>query len=149
MPAEKILMQIKDEPGLKWTKLLSTSSRKRDPEKYYRFHKDHGHYTDECCDLKEQIEELIQQGKLQKFIKRDQQPRSRIDDKPHDDSKDDGWDHPKQVIGEIRMIIGGPVSGGSYKFLKKTYQRQINSIHIKHPSTKYRRSKSDDITFSE
>ena len=35
------------------------------------FHKDHRHYTDECCDLKEQIVELIQQGKLHKFIKRD------------------------------------------------------------------------------
>ena len=38
MPADKILMQIKDEPGLKWPKLLSTSSRKRDPKKYCRFH---------------------------------------------------------------------------------------------------------------
>nr|XP_023882027.1 uncharacterized protein LOC111994388 [Quercus suber] len=59
MPVDKILMQIKDEPGLKWPKPLSTSSRKRDPKKYCRFHKDHGHYTDECHDLKEQIEELI------------------------------------------------------------------------------------------
>nr|XP_023896904.1 uncharacterized protein LOC112008797 [Quercus suber] len=65
MPADKILMQIKDELGLKWPKLLSTSSRKRDPKKYCRFHKDHGHYSDECHDLKEQIEELIQRGKLQ------------------------------------------------------------------------------------
>ena len=59
MLANKILMQIKDEPDLKWPKQLSTSSRKRDPKKYCRFHKDHGHYTDECHDLKEQIEELI------------------------------------------------------------------------------------------
>nr|XP_023913993.1 uncharacterized protein LOC112025558 [Quercus suber] len=73
MPADKILMPIKDDLGLKWPKLLSTSSRKRDPKKYYRFHKDHGHYTDECHDLKEQIEELIQRGKLQKFIKMDHQ----------------------------------------------------------------------------
>nr|XP_023900975.1 uncharacterized protein LOC112012832 [Quercus suber] len=64
MPADKILMQIKDELGLKWPKPLSTSSRKRDPKKYCRFHKDHGHYTDECRDLKEQIKELIQRGKL-------------------------------------------------------------------------------------
>ena len=64
MLADKILMQIKDEPDLKWPKPLSTSSRKCDPKKYYHFHKDHGHYTDDCCDLKEQIEELIQQGKL-------------------------------------------------------------------------------------
>nr|XP_023875958.1 uncharacterized protein LOC111988400 [Quercus suber] len=56
---DKILMQIKDELGLKWPKPLSTSSRKRNPKKYCRFHKDHGHYTDECHDLKEQNEELI------------------------------------------------------------------------------------------
>ena len=64
MLTNKILMQIKDEPGLKWPKTLSTSSRKCDPKKYYCFHKDHGHYTDECHDLKEWIEELIQRGKL-------------------------------------------------------------------------------------
>ena len=57
MPADKILMQIKDEPGLKWPKPLSTSSRKQDSKKFYRFHKDHGHYTDECHDLNDQIEE--------------------------------------------------------------------------------------------
>ena len=60
MPTNKILMQIKDKPGLKWPKPLSTSSRKGDLKKYCRFHKHHGHYTDECRDLKEQIEELIQ-----------------------------------------------------------------------------------------
>ena len=59
MPVDKILMQIKDELGLKWPKQLSSSSRKRDLKKYCRFHKDHGHYTNECRDLKEQNEELI------------------------------------------------------------------------------------------
>ena len=88
MLADKILMQIKDEPGLKWPKPLSTFSRKRDPKKYCRFHKDHSHYTDECRDLKKQIEELIQRGKLQKFIKKDHQSRSRAEDKPHNNVKD-------------------------------------------------------------
>ena len=97
------------------------SSRKHDPKKYCHFHKDHCHYTDECCDLKEQIKELIQQGKLQKLNKRDHHPRSRADDKTHDDAKDDGRYLPKQVIGEIRTIAGGPVSEGSYKSLKKMY----------------------------
>ena len=33
--------------------------------------------------------------------------------------------------------------------MKKTYHRQINNVHIKHPSPKYRRSESDDVIFSE
>ena len=74
-------MQIKDELSLKWPKPLSSSSRKRDLKKYCRFHKDHGHYTDECRDLKEQIEELILRGKLQKFVKKDHQSQLKEEDK--------------------------------------------------------------------
>ena len=92
---------------------------------------------------------MIQRGRLQKFIKRDHYPRARADDNPYDNVKDDGRDHPKQVVGEIRTITGGLVSGGLYKSLKKTYYRKINSVHMKHPSLKYRRLESDDITFSE
>ena len=47
------------------------------------------------------------------------------------------------------MIIGGPVTRGSYRSLKNTYYRQVNNVHMKHPPPKYRRSESDDITFSE
>ena len=47
------------------------------------------------------------------------------------------------------MIIGRPVSGGSYKTLRRTHQRQINGVHVKHPLIKYRRTENDDITFSE
>ena len=53
MLVDKILMQIKDDPTLKWPKLLSSSSKRRDSKKYCRFHKDHGHYTNKYRDLKE------------------------------------------------------------------------------------------------
>ena len=65
MPIDKILMQIKDEHYLKWPRPLHSSPHIRDKNKYCRFHKDHGHYTEDCRDLKEQIDELIQKGKLQ------------------------------------------------------------------------------------
>ena len=64
MPVDKILMKIKDEHYLKWPRPLHSSPNVRDKNKYYRFHKDHGHYTEDCQDLKEQIKELIQKGKL-------------------------------------------------------------------------------------
>ena len=62
MPVDKILMQIKDERYLKWPRPFHSSPLVRDKNKYCRFHKDHGHYTKDCRDLKEQIEELIRKG---------------------------------------------------------------------------------------
>ena len=63
MPVDKILMQIKDEHYLKWPRPFHSSPYVRDKNKYFRFHKDHSHYTEDCRDLKEQIEELIRKGK--------------------------------------------------------------------------------------
>ena len=59
IPVDKILAQIKDEHYLKWPRPLHSSPNVRDKKKYYRFHKDHNHYTEDCRDLKEQIEEPI------------------------------------------------------------------------------------------
>ena len=64
MPVDQILAQIKDKHYLKWSRPLHSLPNVRDKRKYYRFHKDHGHYTDNYKDLKEQIEELIWKGKL-------------------------------------------------------------------------------------
>ena len=37
--------------------------------------------------------------------------------------------HPPNVIREIKTITSGPSTGGSFKSLKKAYQRQVNSVH--------------------
>ena len=64
MPIEQVLMQIKDDPSLQWLKPISTPAERRDKNKYCRIHQDHGHCTDECRHLKDQVETLIRQGKL-------------------------------------------------------------------------------------
>ena len=48
MPIDKILIQIKDEHYLKWPRPLHSSPHIRDKNKYCRFYKDHGHYTEDC-----------------------------------------------------------------------------------------------------
>ena len=53
MPIDKILAQIKDEHYLKWPRPLYSSPNVCDKNKYYRFHKDHGHYTEDYRDFKE------------------------------------------------------------------------------------------------
>ncbi|XP_065620943.1 uncharacterized protein LOC136063875 [Quercus suber] len=148
---DKILTQIKDEHYLKWPRPLHSSPSVRDRSKYCRFHKDHDHYTEDCRDLKEQIEELIRKGKLQKFIKKGEYNKFRDENKGQHESSSKSGSHqsqpPQNVIGEIQTITGGPITGGSFKSLKKTHQRQVNSIHMV-PPPKYRRT-DQDMTFNE
>jgi hypothetical protein len=72
-PVDHIFMQIRNDPALKWPGKLLTDPDKRPRDKYCRFHRDHGHNTEDCYDLKRQIEELIKQGKLQRFVERGQE----------------------------------------------------------------------------
>ena len=123
MHVDIILAQIKDEYYLKWPRPLHSSPNVRDKKKYCHFHKDHNHYTEDCRDLKEQIEELIRKGKLQRFMKNGKPSRSRDDNKnqreasPRDE--DHTFQHPLSVIGEIKTITGGPSASGSFRFLRK------------------------------
>ena len=123
MPVDKILVQIKDEHYLKRLRPLHLSPNVRDKKKYCQFHKDHGHYIEDFRDLKEQIEELIWKGNLQKYVKKRESCRFRDDDKNQcgfsAKDKDHTSQRPQTVIGEIRTIIGGPFIGGSFRSFRK------------------------------
>ena len=125
MTIDKIFTQIKDKDYLKWPRPLHSSPNVRDKNKYCWFHKDHGYSTEDCRDLKEQIEELIRKGKLQKYMKKGQYSKFRDDNKIQHEffSQDDDYSSqpPRRVIGEINTIIGGPFSEGSFRSLKNAY----------------------------
>ena len=94
-----------------------------DKKKCYQFHKDHGHYTEDCRDLNEQIEELIRKGKLQKYVKKGESSRFKDGNKNQCKSLPKDEDHtfqpPQNVIREIKTIAGGPFIGRSFRSLKK------------------------------
>ncbi|XP_075658922.1 uncharacterized protein LOC142628765 [Castanea sativa] len=58
-PLDQVLMQIKDDPSLKSPEKMKGDLNKHNKNKYCRLHRDHGHDTDECYALKQQIENLI------------------------------------------------------------------------------------------
>jgi len=83
--------------------------------KYCRFHRDHVYDTDECFDLKQQIENLIKQGKLRNFLGRDHK-----DEKLKAKLKEPS----RPPLGEIRVIIWGTSTGQSSKS-RKTYLKVV------------------------
>uniref|UniRef100_A0A2N9GJ57 RNA-directed DNA polymerase n=1 Tax=Fagus sylvatica TaxID=28930 RepID=A0A2N9GJ57_FAGSY len=97
-PVDHIFMQIRNDPALKWPGKLLTDPDKRPRDKYCRFHRDHGHNTENCYDLKRQIEELIKQGKLQRFIEKGQRegrPQGARQQRPPEEAP------PRPPLGEI------------------------------------------------
>ena len=125
MPVDQILSEIRDEPSLKWPRPLHSSPSVRDKRKYYRFHKDHEHYIEDCWDLKEQIEELIQKGKLQKYVKRGDSNKYSKKDQHRGSQRDEDLPppRPQSALGEIKTITEGPTTGGSFRSLRKSHQR--------------------------
>ena len=51
-PLDQVLMQIKDDPSLKWPEKMKEDPNKCNKNKYYCFHRNHRHDTEECYDLK-------------------------------------------------------------------------------------------------
>uniref|UniRef100_A0A2N9H299 Reverse transcriptase domain-containing protein n=1 Tax=Fagus sylvatica TaxID=28930 RepID=A0A2N9H299_FAGSY len=65
-----IFMQIKDDPILKWPGKLMTNPDRKAKDRYYHFHRDHGHNMEDCYDLRRQIEELIKRTGRDLFDRR-------------------------------------------------------------------------------
>ena len=70
-----------------------------------------------------------------------------MEEKSINDHKENDWDNPKQITGEIKTITRGPVVGGSYKSLGKAVQKHVSSVHVKHPIAKHHRIGNGNIVF--
>ena len=84
-------------------------------------------------------------------MKKGEHSRSRDDDKDKREASPRDEDctpqRPPSVIGEIKTITGEPSTEGSFKSLKKSYQRQVNNVHMM-PPMKQRRT-DREMFFSE
>ncbi|KAL0366878.1 UNVERIFIED_CONTAM: hypothetical protein Sradi_3577900 [Sesamum radiatum] len=110
----------------------------RDPEseKFYRFHNDYGHTTEECRHLKSEIERIIQNDYLQEYVcwekatgtglyqkyKMDKDkniknfsPKSPVKDIPRPSLMKKAKVNELPRKGVIRMIVGGPAGRDSQR----------------------------------
>ncbi|XP_065633654.1 uncharacterized protein LOC136069270 [Quercus suber] len=143
-PVEQVLMQIKNEGALTFPKKLKGDPSKRSRDKYCRFHRYHGHDITDCYDLKQQIEALIRQGKLQKFVRKE-----RMDPPPQEQQPRRDNERPRPPIRDIRMIVGGTSTTGSSKKARKTYLRMVHNVQLTGSAPKIARRDSPIVEFSE
>ena len=95
---------------------MRTHPGKRNPNKFCLYHRDHGHDTEECIQLQDEIEELIRRGRLDRFIHRRPEgrgarPRALPQPEPPRREEQLG-DRPP--IGTIDSITGGPQGGADH-----------------------------------
>uniref|UniRef100_A0A2N9FF19 Integrase catalytic domain-containing protein n=1 Tax=Fagus sylvatica TaxID=28930 RepID=A0A2N9FF19_FAGSY len=103
--------------------------------------------------IDQQIEALIRQGKLGKFVRQDK-PEIHPESRPprQDENKGRQEDLPRDIIGEIRTIVGGLASGGASRSSRKAYARQAHNILVTQKSKvteKLEDGRPSDLSFSE
>ena len=138
-PLDQVLIQIKDNPSLKWPEKMKGDPNKRNKNKYCRFHRDHRHDTDECYDLKQQIKNLIRQGNLRHFVGRDHKDE-KLKAKMEESSR--------PPLGEIRVIIGGTSARQASKS-KKTYLKVVQNVQLSRQSPKTKGIDKPTISFTD
>ena len=110
----------------------------RDNTKYYEFHRDYGHRTNNCIQLKREIEYLIQRGYLWCFISQGNQAQNQAPSQAQNHNQAPTQQPPpwqtttqhQQPLGEIHVISGGFVGGGESSSAQKAHLRCIRSAEM-------------------
>ncbi|XP_020238723.1 uncharacterized protein LOC109817792 [Cajanus cajan] len=124
------------------------------------FHKTHGHSTENCFVLGRQIERLIKEGRLKKFMARKQEEGS--SDRRHRRTQDDtrrdrhrertppkdtpassSKIHQQAVHGSFNTVAGGFAGGGVTSAARKRYTHSVLSV------SEIRRPPHPTISFSD
>ena len=72
----QVLREVRNEQFLRWPIQMKSDPATKDNTKYCEFHRDYGHRTDNCIQLRREIEYLIQRGYLRRFISPGNQAQS-------------------------------------------------------------------------
>ena len=120
----------------------------RDNSKYCKFHRDYGHRTDDCIELKREIEYLIRRGYLRCFISPQNQAQNQAPTQ-QPPPRQTTTQH-QQSLGEIQVISGGFVGGRESSLARKAHLRSIRSTEIAEIQTVSKLLMVDtSITFSD
>ena len=90
--------------------------------KYCEFHIDHGHQTDDCIQLKKEVEFLIRHGHLRRYVASKDRNQA-----PPPPPRQPAPAQHQQPLGEINVISRGFASGGESSSARKAHLHNIRS----------------------
>ena len=137
-----------------WPTRMKSNPATRDSTRYCEFHRDYEPRTDDCIQLKKEIEYLIWRGYLRRFIAFENQPHNQAQNQapaqqPPPPPRQTTTQH-QQPLGEIHVISGGFAGGGKSSSAKKAHLRSIRSVETAEVQAVSKLPRLDtSITFSD
>ncbi|XP_024020359.1 uncharacterized protein LOC112091312 [Morus notabilis] len=131
---------------------LKSDPARRNQSKYYKFHGESGHTTVGCFDLKDKVERLIREGRLNEYRADRRSNNNRRNNNRREDQRQD---NPPEPVGVIRTIFGGPYIGGTSHRSQKEYARESKEkfnrrvMSVSGQEVKAARYEEAEITFLE
>ena len=127
----QVLREVRNEQFLRWPTQMKSDPSTRDNTKYCEFHRDYGHRTDNCIQLKREIEYLIRHGYLRRFISPESQPQGQAQNQalaqqPPPLPRQTTTQH-QQPLAEIHVISGVFAGGGESSSARKAHLRNIRA----------------------
>ena len=103
---------------------MRSDPTKRDNTRYCEFHRDHGHQTDDCIQLRKEIEYFTRRGYLRRFVASKGQSQAQPPPPQQTTTQH------QQPLGEIHVISGGFAGGGESSSTMKAHLRSIRSGEV-------------------
>ena len=148
----QVLREVRNEQFLRWPTQMKLDPTTSDNSKYCEFHRDYEHRTDDCIQLKREIEYLIRHGYLRHFISPKNQPQNQAQNQapPQQPPPRQAATQHQQPLGEIQVISGGFAGGGESSSARKAHLRSIRSTEIAEIQAVSKLPRLDtSITFSD
>lgn len=93
---------------------VRTREERRNKKLWCEYHKECGHTTRDCRELKKALDKLADQGKLNKYLK-----------KPTQQAKRSKPEHNNEIDGYIGVIAGGFATGGTSNRARKIHLQNL------------------------
>ena len=140
----QVLREVQYEQFLRWPTQMRSDPTKRDNKRYCEFHRDHGHRTDDCIQLRKEIEYLIRHGYLRRFVVSEDQSQAQPPPPRQTTTQH------QQPLEEIHVISGRFARGGESSSARKAHLRSIISGEVMEVQAVSKLPRLDTaITFSD